>query len=354
MKRRLLLAVACGALASVATGRSEAASNQPSVLVQLAKLKPGSLPQIVIAYGKVEPSAAARRTITAPLAAEIGRVYVRIGELVDEGAALLRLAPSPETAAAYTQAQSALRVASQLRASMGKLVEGHLATRQQLADAAKSEADARAALAALEAQGADGPHVLRAPFRAIVTGLSTSEGSLCVAGAGLIDLARPEGLVLRVGAVPAEAAGIAPGDKATITLLGARATASGTVLLRGSIVESGSGLVPIEITLPPGQWLAGEMAEAAITTGQLTGYVVPRQAVLVDDAGASYVVQAVNGTARKVAVRVLGAQGDNAVIDGSLDAAAALVLAGNYQLEDGMKVRVADPSGTAAGGKPQK
>ena len=220
MKRRLLLAVACGALASAATGRSEAASSQPSVLVQLAKLKPGSLPQIVIAYGKVEPSAAARRTITAPLAAEIGRVYVRIGELVDEGAALLRLAPSPETAAAYTQAQSALRVASQLRASTGKLVEGHLATRQQLADAAKSEADARAALAALEAQGADGPHVLRAPFRAIVTGLSTSEGSLCVAGAGLIDLARPEGLVLRVGAVPAEAARIAPGDKAAITSAG--------------------------------------------------------------------------------------------------------------------------------------
>ena len=67
---------------------------------------------------------------------------------------------------------------------------------------------------------------------------------------------------------------------------------------------------------------------------------------MVDDAGASYVVQAVNGTARKVAVRVLGAQGDNAVIDGSLDAAAPLVLAGNYQLENGMKVRVADPSGT--------
>ena len=327
MKRRLLLAVACGALASAATGRSEAASSQPSVLVQLAKLKPGSLPQIVIAYGKVEPSAAARRTITAPLAAEIGRVYVRIGEPSTRCRAV---APGAEPGNRRGLYPGTVRAAGR-EPAQGKHgqarrgASGHPAAARR-----RREIGGRRACGAGRARsaGADGPHVLRAPFRAIVTGLSTSEGSLVMPGAAS-RFARPEGLVLRVGAVAAEAARIAPGDKVAITLLGERATASGTVLLRGSIVEPGSGLAPIKITLPPGQWLAGETAEAAITTGQLTGYVVPRQAVLVDDSGASYVVQTVNGTARKVPVRLLGAEGDRAVIDGPLDAAAPLVLAGD-------------------------
>ena len=354
MKRRFVLTLACGALAFLPAGRVAAADSQPSVLVQLAKLEPGSLPQIVRAYGSIQPSAGAKQTIMAPVSAQVDAVYVRAGAAVGKGAALLRLAPSPATAAAYDQAQSALRAASQLVAGTSKLVEGHLATRQQLVDAEKSQSDARSALVALQAQGADRPHILRAPHRAIVTGLSTSPGALVSLGAALLDLARPNGLVLMAGAVPAQAAGVKPGDAAAITPLGGRSTYAGKIVSAAAVVDPASGLVPIEIALPPGKWLPGEMAEAAITTGQLKGYVVPRQALLVDDTGATYVVQAVNRTARKVAVRLLGAEGDRAVIAGPLDAAAPLVLAGNYQLENGMKVRVADPSGTAAGGKPQK
>ena len=347
MKRRFAVAVAGGVLAALPARPAAPADSQPSVLVQLTRLEKGSLPQIVVAYGSVRPSAAARQTVMAPLAAMVDAVYVRVGAEVAKGEPLVRLAPSPATAATYDQARSALRAAGQLAASTGKLVAGHLATRQQLTDAEKSEADARSALAALQAQGADGPHTLRAPFRAIVTGLSTSPGALVTPGSALLDLARPDGLVLQVGAVPAQAAQVAPGDKAAVTPLGGRATFPGRVLSAGSVVEPGSGLVPIDIGLPANRWLPGEMAEAAITTGQLTGYVVPRQAILVDDTGASYVVQAVNGAASRIPVRVLGTQGGKAAIEGPLDAASPLVLAGNYQLENGMKVRVADPEGSA-------
>ncbi len=251
----------------------------------------------------------------------------------------------PATAAAYTQAQSALRAANQLVTGTSKLVEGHLATRQQLADAEKSQADARSALLALQAQGADGPHILRAPYPAIVTALSISPGALVALGSALLDLARPNGLVLMAGAVPAQAAEVAPGDAAAIKPLGGRSTYGGKVVSAASLVDPASGLVPIEIALPANRWLPGEMAEATITIGELRGWVVPRTAILVDDTGATYVVQAVNGAARKAAVRVLGAQDGKAVIAGPLDATAPLVLAGNYQLENGMKVRVADPSG---------
>ena len=84
------------------------------------------------------------------------------------------------------------------------------------------------------------------------------------------------------------------------------------------------------------------MAQAAITTRQLRGYVVPHEAVLVNDSGSPYVVQAIDSVARKVPVRILDAHGNQDVIQGKLDAHAPIVLTGNYQLDDGMKVRLAD------------
>jgi membrane fusion protein, multidrug efflux system len=320
-----------------------------SVLVTVTKLKEGSLPRVVVGYGTVEASSAGHKTIMAPVSAVVAEVDVRLGEEVPAGAPLIRLAPSPATAASYTQAQSALSVAERLVASTRKLVAGHLATAQQLADAEKSQSDARSTLQALAAVGAGGPHVMRAPFRAIVTTLSTTPGSIVTEGAALLDLAAPQSLVLNVGVVPAQAAAIHVNDKASVQLIGASQPVPAKVLLCGAVAEADTGLVPVEIALPPAGFLPGEMAQAAITTSEMRGYVVPHEAILVDDSGNPYVVQAINGVAHKVPVRVLDAHGDQDVINGALDAGAPLVLSGNYQLDDGMKVRLTDtPQAQAA------
>jgi hypothetical protein len=113
-------------------------------------------------------------------------------------------------------------------------------------------------------------------------------------------------------------------------------------MVAGAVAEADTGLVPVDIALPPGRFYPGEMAEAVITTGQVHGYVVPHSAILVNDSGAPYVVQAIGDTAKKVAVTVLGADGDEDVITGALNASAPLVLTGNYQLDDGMKIRLSD------------
>ncbi|HEV2443623.1 MAG TPA: HlyD family efflux transporter periplasmic adaptor subunit [Steroidobacteraceae bacterium] len=330
----------------------DASDANSSVLVTLTRLQEGSLPHVVVGYGTVEPAAAGHKTIMAPVAAVVASIEVRLGEEVPAGAALIRLAPSPATAASYTQAKSALSVAERLVASTRKLMAGHLATAQQLADAEKSESDARSTLQALDAVGAGGSHVIRAPFRAIVTALSTTPGSIVAEGAALLDLAAPQNLVLNVGVVPAQAAAIHANDQAAVQLIGASQTVPAKVLLCGAVAEADTGLVPVEIALPPGRFLPGEMAQAAITTAEMRGYVVPHEAVLVNDSGEPYVVQAVDGVAHKVPVSVLDAHGNQDVISGALDARAPLVLTGNHQLDDGMKVRLADspqPQATVAG-----
>ncbi len=350
MKAPLVIAAAgCLCLAlSVAPLAAAAGDSAPSVLVQLIKLRRSSLPRIVTAFGQVRADSSARLMVMAPLAAVVDRIYVRLGEEVAKGAPLVGLGPSPQTAAAFDQARSAVKVADDLVQRTRTMLGQHLATGQELATAEKSAADARAALAALVAQGAGGEQILRAPFHAIVTALSTSPGTIVAQGAALLELAQPNALVLDVGVVPAQAAAIRPGDTVNVTPLGARDPSAGKVVLRGAAVDPQTGLLPIEIALPAGSLLPGERASADIVTAQLPGYVVPHAAILVNRQGSTYVVQAVSGAAKKVAVRVLAADGDQDVVAGLLDPAAPVVLAGNYQLENGMKIRVSDPNGSAA------
>lgn len=346
-----LAAALCLCLAAL-FATAAAAQQHPSVLVQLTVLRQGSLPRTVTAYGRVEPGPAARRTVMAPVAAVVGAVSVRPGQEVAKGAPLILLGPSPATAAAYAQARSARHAADGLVERTRTLLAQHLATRQQLADAQKSQADARATLAALEAEGAGAPQTLRAPFHAIVSAVSTSPGAIVAPGMALIDLTRPNALVLRVGVMPDRAAAIRPGEPVRITPLGARDAVAGKVVLRGSVVDPATGLVPVDIALPPGTFLAGEMAAAEIVTGRARGYVVPHAAILVDRRGAPYVVQAVNRIAHEVPVRVLDGDGGRNVVIGPLDPAAPLVLAGNYQLKNGMRVRLA-PRERSAHGDPK-
>ncbi|HWF98654.1 MAG TPA: HlyD family efflux transporter periplasmic adaptor subunit [Steroidobacteraceae bacterium] len=355
MIRRSIAGVACIALSAAAMTLTVAyaddggdSNSNQSVLVTLTRLKEGSLPSVVVGYGTIGAANSGRETVMAPESAIVGEIFVRLGEQVPAGAPLVRLAPSPASAASYQQARSALTVAQQLVASTEKLVALHLATGQDLANARKSQSDARAQLRALDKVGAAGPKVVRAPFPAIVTALTATSGAIVAEGAPLMDLAAPGRLVLTVGVVPGQAAAIASNDSAAVTLVGGSASAVGRVMVRGNVAEADTGLVPVDIALPPGKFLPGEMAEAAITTGELHGYLVPHDAILVNDSGAPYVVQAIRGTAKKVPVRVLGAHGDQDVIAGALDARAPLVLTGNYQLDNGMKVRLSDPPAAKA------
>lgn len=322
-----------------------AAQDGASVAVQLTQLRRGSLPLTVTAYGSVQVDRAARHSMTAPLAGIVEEVDVRQGQEVSDGAPLLRLDPSPQTAADYAKARAALQVAKQLVQRTRTMLGQHLATQQQLADAEKSQADAAAALAALAAVGAGGPQVLRAPFRAIVDAVSTSPGTIVAPGTALLDLVRPNRLVLEVGVVPQQALAVRQGQAVRIVPLGAIDAVAAAVTLSERAVDPRTGLVPVEIAVPADRFLPGETAQADITVGAATGYVVPHAAILVDHRGAPFVVQAPGMVAKTVPVRILAADGEQDVIAGRLDPAAPLVLAGNHQLHDGLKVRLAGSSG---------
>jgi RND family efflux transporter MFP subunit len=348
MKNRYMLAaILLAAWTSYACAEPD--TGEPSVLVTQTPLRQGSLPRTVQAYGVVQASATGSRAVAASTSALVQAVYVREGEEVAAGAPLLKLAPSPETAAAYAQAQSASKVGEQLVARTQQMFAQHLATAQQLADAQKAESDAKASLTALKAQGAGCAQVLRAPFRAVVMHLAATPGMQTSAGTSLLDLASADKAVLKVGVVPAQAMMVGKGNAASVAAVGEDRRWPGTVVQRGSMIDPATGLVPIEIALPPGHFMPGEAADATITVGQTQGYVVPHAAILVNDHGDTYVVQNDGMKARKVEVSVAGTHADEDVIRGSgLNPKQPLVLSGAYQLDDGMRMRLAKQEGKGA------
>jgi hypothetical protein len=111
--------------------------------------------------------------------------------------------------------------------------------------------------------------------------------------------------------------------------------------MSGAASIPNTGLVPVQIALPAGKFIPGQVARARITTAEVKGFLVPHAALLVNERGAPYVVQAVEGIAHKVPVRVLDEYDDQDIISGALDPSAAVVLAGDYQLENGMHIRIA-------------
>ena len=82
---------------------------------------------------------------------------------------------------------------------------------------------------------------------------------------------------------------------------------------------------------PAPSLLVGEHVSAEIAAGKLTGWIVPRPAVLVDKSG-PYLFQAASGKARRVALGIVGEAGDSMVVAGALDPALPIVISGNYEL----------------------
>ncbi len=222
------------------------------------------------------------------------------------------------------------------------MVSGHLATEEQLLQAQKDEADARSTLATLLAQGANGAHTVAAPFAGVVTAVDAVQGAIVSEGDGLVQLAQPGAFEVEAGVVPSDAVAINVGDPVELTPLGGGEPLEGKVIFRGALVDSSDGFVPVEVSVPAGQAMLGEMFRVDITAGTVRGFIVPHAAVLIDDSGNSYVIQAHDMIAKQIPVQVLDENNGEDVVSGPLDAHAPVVLAGNYQLDDGMSIRVDD------------
>lgn len=301
----------------------------------------GSVPDVLVAYGTAAPALDGGMTLSLPQEGRVLGIAATPGEQVRKGDRLLTFGASAAVSSIYQQAMSALALARAQRTHSAQLLAEQLATRDQLAQADKALSDAQSALDALRHEGAgQAQQDIVAPFDGIVASVPVAVGYRLQPNAPLVTLTRLDGLVVTTGVEPASRTRVATGQAAVLQPLAGGAPLAGHVLRIDGVLNGRTRLVDVDIAIPVGAVLSGEAFRAAITVGQLTGWLVPHAAVLTDAQGA-YVFQVAGDRAARVAVRVTGQAGDIDVVDASLDPARRLVTEGNYQLDDGAAVREA-------------
>jgi RND family efflux transporter MFP subunit len=307
-----------------------------SVAVSTMQLVPGSLPAVVTAYGSVAAAAGGERTVSLAGGGVVDSIAVLPGEVVTAGESLAVIGADPQSRADLQRAGNAVTAAKAARAHVAALLDSHLATTADLAVADQTLNDAAGALAALRAMGTGTGRMIVSPVGGVVSAVLTAPGALIAPGTALFKVIDTGSVAAIVGVAPGAAVRV--GDAATVTLLGGGAVVSGRVTSAGAMLDAQTGLLDVTIPLG-GPVTLGAPVRAAITTGTLTGFVVPRDAVQNDEQG-DYVFQ-VDGRsiAHRVAVHVLGSEGGQSVLAPGLDVTMKLVTVGAYQLDDGTAVR---------------
>jgi RND family efflux transporter MFP subunit len=333
-------ALLAGTLGAVAPALADPA---PSALVRTAALQRGVLTRHATAVGTVRTASGGTLSVDFARPVRVLRVLVRPGQGVRRGQALLEVGNAPAADAAYAQAREALRFA---KAELGRLLQlqrQQLATQSQVDAARRNLADARATLAAQQAQGLDqARQIVRAPFDGLVQSLQATPGLQLAAGVVALSLAPHAGLQAVVGVDPRQAAELAPGTVARLaSVFDPTRSVQATVLDVAGRVDPASGRVELRLALgaTPRWLLPGLAVQATLPLHSWKGWLVPRQAVLRDADGQAYVFQDDHGHARRVSVRVRGDEGERSAISGPLRPSLPLVVLGNYELKDGMALR---------------
>ncbi len=322
--------------------KTPAADQKPSVLVEVAAMNRERVVDRLTVYGAVEADPTASASVSFPRPGRISRVRVVSGQFVKRGEPLIELATDPSAAAAYQQALAAAEFARGELDRTESLAAQRLATRSQVAAARKNLADAQAALTAQRKLGAQRKlDTLTAPFDAVVMALSAQPGDRVQAGAPLMQLARAGALRARLGVEPEDASRVTVGMPVHLASVFGSGTADAKVSQVHGVVNPRTRLVDV-VTLFGGAkahgLMPGMQVRGEITLASERSWVVPRSAVLRDARGA-YLFQVAGGHARRVAVKT-GVQTKRLVsVSGPFDPRLAVVVQGNYELEDGMAVR---------------
>lgn len=348
--RSALAAVCAVALAQAGCnsgGDGPAASASPMqtvAKVQLANVEKKEFGERLQVYGEVVPAPAAEQTLSAKTQAVVASVDVRVGQHVSQGQTLVELRPSPETSLSVDQARANVEQERKKLEAAKHRRELHLATNSEVASARQAYEQARLQLQSLRSRGGAETTSLRAPQTGVVSSVSTQEGAVVNAGDPLVVVAQGGDVELSVGVEPEDVVHVKRGQKVTFSALHApRKQHPGQVRAVAGVVRPDTRLVPVYVDVSgEANLLVGQPVEAIIPVEVHEALVVPRSAVLpTDDHMKLFTVRQGRAVAHTVQV---GLESDQQVeiVEGDIAAGDSVVVQGNYELEDGMRVRTGE------------
>ncbi|MDB5476663.1 MAG: efflux transporter periplasmic adaptor subunit [Phenylobacterium sp.] len=319
-------------------GSAAEADATPTAVVTIATVRGGTLQDVVTVYGVVAADPAGVITVAAPKQVIVQRMLVRTGQAVSAGQAVVEVMSAPAAELAYKQAADAVTFARADLARVQRLYDERLAANDQLETARKMLADANAALAAQQKQGAGRTsQVLTAPAAGVVTNVAAAPGDHVAQDAPLVVLARAGGETVKLGLEPG--GHFAPGQPVTIRPVAGGPPIQTRLTMVGRAADQTTKTIDAVAPLNGAALAIGAGVQGEVVTGAHTGMVVPRAAVVFDETG-PHLFTIAGGKAHRVFVQVGLDQGEDIEVKGPLQAGAAVAVEGALELQDGMAVKV--------------
>ncbi len=337
---------AIGASGCSAPGKGDTAAADaaaPAVLVRTTPPLRKALADTLTLYGEVAPEAGTSENVSFARPVRIARLLVSAGQRVAVGQPLLEIETDPSAVATYQQAQSALTLANKELASQVELLAERLTTKAQLAAAQKAVADAQATLAAERKSGAaPGKQLVRASHAGVVASLTAQQGDRVQPGTAVLQLAHGGARRVLLGAEPEDVARLSAGMPVSVMPVFGGDPAKASVSQVFAVINPQTRLVDVAVRLEGGtQFMPGTKVRGDVSLALVDAWIVPASAVL-EDVDGSYLYQLSGDKAHRVAVRVR-VPGDQFLgVTGPITTGQPIVVSGNYELEDGAPVRVAD------------
>jgi RND family efflux transporter MFP subunit len=348
MSRRTLLTIAVVGvliagifgliLSRKGNGAAADAEAHPTAMVTVAAVRRETVRDVVSVYGVVQADPAGSLTVASPKAAIVARMLVRAGETVAAGQSLAELGNSPTSEMAYRQAVGAATSARADLARVQRLYDERLAANDQLIVAKKAAADAEAALATQEKQGAGQALLtLKAPRAGVVTAVSAAAGDHVAQDAALVVLARADGAVAKLGLEPS--AHFAVGQAVIVKPLYGAPPVATRLTMVGRAADQTTKTLDAIAPLNGASLPIGAALQADVVTGAHVGLLAPRASVVFDETGPHLFVVG-GGKARRVFVKVGLNHDDDVEISGDVPVGSSVAVEGAYELQDGMAVKV--------------
>ncbi len=341
----ILLLSAC-AKGGEASGPEE--GGEPVATVSVATVDRGPVQETVETFGTVEFDPHRTRSVSFVKAGQVARILATPGQGVRSGEPLLTLGPLPGGSLEVEKARIDLEYAEHDLERVRRLRETELATNEQLQQAEKEVATAKAVLAGLGVGAGSAAEEFRAPFSGVVVKVLVTSGSIVQPGQDAILLAPERGVLVVAGFEPEDAADLKAGQEVGIEPVfpaGNARPVRAVLSQLHRVVDPASQLV--EAFLQPDEtvgWMAvGTQVRARVTIASRASAIrVPREAI-VERGGVRGVFVVADGRARFRPVRAGIEEGAFVEALEGVRVGERVAVTGRSALTDGMRVAAEGP-----------
>ena len=354
---KLLFACMLGSLSGCllvgCKGATDEAEPAPTAVVEVQPAAHHSMDEVLVAYGAVDFVAARTRALTVQVESQVAERFVLPGTHVKAGQPLMRLVPSATTHLDVDKASRDAAVAEADAQRQSRLRAQGLATDSDLRTAKAAAETAIALRDSLNSRIGVHGVTLQAPIEGVVDTFTAQPGDVIAPGTPVIRIADPKALYVRVGLEPEDAVRVKEGQAVTLSAL-----ASNSISVGGRISE-------VDARVDATSRLAGAVAQPEANAQLVPGsavrarivldthaeaITVPRSAVLYEDEQ-PFVYIADQGKAHRKPITLGLMDEAQAEIVKGVNVGDSVITGGNYELEDGMAVKLAGQGDKEEGDK---